>query len=115
MLRDVARAEGLGFAILRYFNAAGADPSGTHGKNHDPETHLISLVLKTALGQRPAIRIFGTDYPTPDGTCIRDYVHVSDLAAAHLLAVEAARGLAPGRGGGQGRPRFSTQLRQNLR
>jgi len=89
MIRDFAHAYGLGFTLLRYFNAAGADPSGAHGEDHHPENHLIPLVLQTALGQRPQIKVFGTDYPTPDGTCIRDYVHVDDLAAAHLLAIEA--------------------------
>lgn len=78
---------GLHFAALRYFNAAGALPS--RGEVHQPETHLIPLVLRVALGQREAIRIYGTDYPTPDGTCIRDYIHVSDLVQAHLLALEA--------------------------
>ena len=69
-------------------NAAGADPEGQLGEDHDPETHLIPLVLQTALGQRESISIFGTDYPTPDGTCIRDYIHVTDLAAAHILGLE---------------------------
>ncbi|HSR46596.1 MAG TPA: UDP-glucose 4-epimerase GalE [Anaerolineales bacterium] len=78
---------GLRFAALRYFNAAGA--SGDRGEAHQPESHLIPLVLRVALGQRPAARIFGDDYPTPDGTCIRDYIHVADLVAAHLLALQA--------------------------
>ncbi len=69
-----------GYAALRYFNAAGASPAGDLGEDHDPETHLIPLVLQVALGQRPDITVFGDDYPTPDGTCIRDYVHVDDLA-----------------------------------
>ena len=73
---------------FRYFNAAGADPNGLLGEDHNPETHLIPLVLQTALGKRDSISIFGTDYPTPDGTCIRDYIHVSDLAAAHVLGLE---------------------------
>jgi UDP-glucose 4-epimerase len=73
---------------FRYFNAAGADPSGLLGEDHNPETHLIPLVLLTALGKRDAISIFGTDYPTADGTCIRDYIHVSDLADAHVLGLE---------------------------
>jgi UDP-glucose-4-epimerase GalE len=93
-LADFAAAYGWGYAALRYFNASGASPDGTIGEDHDPETHLIPLVIQAALGQRPAIEIFGTDYPTPDGTCIRDYIHVDDLAEAHLLALEA---LQPGK------------------
>ena len=89
MIRDFAAAYGLGFTLLRYFNAAGADPGGQFGEDHRPENHLIPLVLQTALGQRDKILIFGEDYPTPDGTCIRDYVHTSDLASAHRLAIEA--------------------------
>ena len=73
---------------FRYFNAAGANPQGLLGEDHDPETHLIPLVLQTALGKRESISIFGTDYPTPDGTCIRDYIHVNDLADAHVLGLE---------------------------
>lgn len=87
-LADYATAYGWGYAALRYFNAAGAHPDGSIGEDHDPETHLIPLVLQVALGKRPYIEVFGTDYPTPDGTCIRDYVHVDDLAEAHLLALE---------------------------
>jgi UDP-glucose-4-epimerase GalE len=87
-LADYATAYGIGACSLRYFNAAGAAADGTIGEDHQPETHLIPLVLQVALGQRPHIDIYGTDYPTPDGTCIRDYVHVDDLAAAHVLAVE---------------------------
>lgn len=87
-LTDYATAYGWSFAALRYFNAAGASPKGDIGEDHDPETHLIPLVLQTILGQRPHIEIFGADYPTPDGTCIRDYVHVDDLAEAHILALE---------------------------
>lgn len=86
-LADYARAYGFGCAALRYFNAAGASPEGDIGEDHDPESHLIPLVLQTALGQREQIGIFGDDYPTPDGTCIRDYVHVDDLADAHLKAL----------------------------
>lgn len=82
-----ARIKGLRYAALRYFNACGAMPG--RGEAHRPETHLIPLVLQVALGQRPRAEIFGTDYPTPDGTCIRDYIHVADLAQAHLLALEA--------------------------
>ena len=81
------RIHGLRFASLRYFNAAGALPG--LGEAHHPESHLIPLVLQVALGQRPHAQIFGTDYPTPDGTCIRDYIHVADLVSAHLLALEA--------------------------
>lgn len=81
------RTVGLHYAALRYFNAAGASP--TYGEDHDPETHLIPLVLQVALGQRDHIEIYGNDYPTRDGTCIRDYIHVIDLAAAHILALEA--------------------------
>lgn len=88
VLADFSRAYGLRYASLRYFNAAGADPQGRVGEDHDPETHLIPLVLAAALGKRPAVEIFGTDYPTPDGTCIRDYIHVTDLAAAHRLALD---------------------------
>jgi UDP-glucose 4-epimerase len=87
-LTDYAAAYDWGFAALRYFNAAGASPTGDIGEDHDPETHLIPLILQTVLGQRPHIEIFGADYPTPDGTCIRDYVHVDDLAEAHILALE---------------------------
>ena len=85
--RALAWAEqvhGLRFACLRYFNAAGADPQGRAGEDHDPETHLVPLAIDAALGRRPPLTIFGTDYPTPDGTCLRDYVHVTDLADAHL-------------------------------
>jgi UDP-glucose 4-epimerase len=88
LLRDSAAAWGLGSVSLRYFNACGAAADGTLGEDHRPEVHLIPLVLQVALGQRETITIFGTDYPTPDGTCIRDYIHVEDLAKVHLLAVE---------------------------
>ncbi len=80
---------GFRYAALRYFNAAGAAPSGERGEDHDPETHLIPLVLQVALGQRDRIVIFGDDYPTRDGTCVRDYIHVTDLAQAHILALQA--------------------------
>lgn len=93
-LMDYAAAHEWGIAILRYFNAAGAGADGALGEDHEPESHLIPLVIRAALGQRDAIDIFGTDYPTPDGTCIRDYVHVEDLADAHVRAM--AR-LTPGR------------------
>ena len=89
MLADCDTAHGLKYAALRYFNAAGADGSGEIGEMHDPETHLIPIVLQAASGQRDHIQVFGTDYPTTDGTCIRDYVHVNDLAQAHLLALDA--------------------------
>ena len=88
ILKDFSNAYGLKYVSLRYFNAAGADPDGEVGEDHRPETHLIPLVLQTALGQRERIDIFGDDYPTKDGTCIRDYVHIADLAQAHLLAME---------------------------
>jgi UDP-glucose 4-epimerase len=94
-LADLAAAGTLDYVALRYFNAAGADPKGRAGELHDPETHLIPILLEVAAGQRPALSVCGTDYPTPDGTCVRDYVHVSDLAQAHLLAL---RHLAEGRG-----------------
>ena len=81
------RVHGIGYAALRYFNAAGALPD--RGEAHQPESHLIPLVLQVALDQRPEVQIFGTDYPTPDGTCIRDYIHIADLVSAHLLALEA--------------------------
>jgi UDP-arabinose 4-epimerase len=91
MLRDACAAYGFGAVALRYFNAAGCDAAGEVGEEHDPETHLIPLVLQAALGTRAKISIFGTDYETPDGTCIRDYVHVADLAAAHVAAVSACQ------------------------
>ncbi|MEU6677848.1 UDP-glucose 4-epimerase GalE [Streptomyces sp. NPDC046925] len=88
MITGEAAAHGLGAVSLRYFNVAGA--YGEYGERHDPESHLIPLVLQVAQGKREAISVFGDDYPTPDGTCVRDYIHVADLAQAHLLAVEAA-------------------------
>jgi UDP-glucose-4-epimerase GalE len=90
-LADYSHAYGLGYAALRYFNASGAAADGTIGEDHDPETHLIPLVLQVALGQREVVEIFGTDYPTPDGTCIRDYIHVDDLATAHVASLEKLR------------------------
>jgi UDP-glucose 4-epimerase len=87
-LRWADQVHGLRYACLRYFNAAGADPAGRLGEDHRPESHLIPLVIDAALGRRPALEVFGDDYPTPDGTCIRDYVHVTDLAEAHLLALK---------------------------
>lgn len=88
ILRDFDTAFGLKSVTFRYFNAAGADPSGLLGEDHTPETHLIPLTLLTALGHRESFTILGTDYPTPDGTCIRDFIHVSDIAQAHLLGLE---------------------------
>ena len=88
MVMDFGRSYGLKAALLRYFNAAGAHPTAGIGESHDPETHLIPLVLDTAAGLQGAIKVFGTDYGTPDGSCIRDYVHVCDLADAHVLATE---------------------------
>ena len=87
VLKDYDRAYGLRFVSLRYFNAAGADPEGELGERHDPETHLIPNVLRAVSGQGPILSVFGTDFPTPDGTAIRDYIHVTDLAAAHVLAL----------------------------
>lgn len=88
ILADFEQAYDLRSVIFRFFNAAGADPQGLIGEDHQPETHLIPLVLLTALGKRESISIWGTDYPTPDGTCLRDYIHVSDLANAHILGVK---------------------------
>jgi UDP-glucose 4-epimerase len=116
MLRGYAPAYGMGFVALRYFNVAGADPTGSIGEDHSPETHLIPLILQVPLGKRPSIKIFGQDYDTPDGTCIRDYIHVCDLADAHVLALGA---IEPGQvdrlarlGLAQGEPK---RLRQGLR
>ncbi len=86
-LHWAGKIHGLRYACLRYFNAAGADPAGRAGEDHTPETHLIPLVIDAALGRRPEIFVFGHDYPTPDGTCVRDYIHVTDLADAHLRAL----------------------------
>jgi len=88
MIRHFAAAHDLQAVALRYFNAAGADPEGELGEEHDPETHLIPLVLQVASGKRPHINIFGDTYPTPDGTCIRDYIHICDLARAHMKSLE---------------------------
>ncbi len=88
MLRDYDVAYGLKSVCLRYFNAAGADPEGELGERHEPETHLIPLVLRAAAGRLPEVTVFGTDYDTPDGTCIRDYIHVTDLCEAHWLALQ---------------------------
>jgi UDP-glucose-4-epimerase GalE len=97
MIADFGAACGLEAIVFRYFNVAGADPDGRIGEDHRPETHLIPLVLDAATGRRPAITVFGTDYPTPDGACIRDYVHVEDLVEAHRLGLER---LLAGQGGG---------------
>jgi len=96
ILRDFRNAYNLNYISLRYFNAAGADPEGEIGEDHMPETHLIPLVLQTALGQREVLYIYGDDYPTRDGTCIRDYIHIDDLAQAHLLALERLINNGPG-------------------
>ncbi len=104
-LADYAHAYGFGYAALRYFNAAGAAPAGDLGEDHDPESHLIPIVLAVALGQRPEISVFGDDYPTPDRTCIRDYIHVDDLGAAHVLALDrlkSGQGLQLNLGTGRG-------------
>lgn len=104
-LDDYAQAYGFAFAALRYFNAAGASPDGGIGEDHDPESHLIPIVLQVALGQRDRITLFGDDWPTPDGTCIRDYVHVDDLGEAHLVALERlefGKGLKVNLGTGNG-------------
>lgn len=97
MVRDFGRAFGIGHVIFRYFNVAGADPEGEIGEQHRPETHLIPLLLEAVAGRRPALTLHGTDYPTPDGTCVRDYVHVTDLAEAHVLGL---RRLLDGKGNG---------------
>jgi UDP-glucose 4-epimerase len=110
MLPDFERAHDLRSISLRYFNAAGADPTGLLGERHEPETHLIPLLMQVAAGRRPHIEVYGRDYPTPDGTCVRDYVHVEDLCAAHLSALErlqgGARSAAYNLGNGNG---FSVQ------
>jgi UDP-glucose-4-epimerase GalE len=106
MLADAETAYGLRWAALRYFNACGADPEGGLGECHDPETHLIPICLEAAAGLRDRLELYGTDYPTPDGTCVRDYIHVTDLADAHVRALEAllegrsvgARNVATGNG-----------------
>jgi UDP-glucose 4-epimerase len=92
-LEHYGAAYGVRWMALRYFNAAGADPEGELGEEHDPETHLIPLVIRAALGRNPHVEVYGTDYPTPDGTAVRDYIHIADLADAHLKALEyLARG-----------------------
>ena len=97
MLQDFGKSAGISHVIFRYFNVAGADPEGETGEQHVPETHLIPLMLDAVAGKRPALTVFGTDYPTRDGTCVRDYVHVTDLAAAHVLGL---RRLLDGKGNG---------------
>jgi UDP-arabinose 4-epimerase len=94
ILQDYAAAYGIGSVALRYFNAAGSDPDGELGEVHEPETHLLPVAMQVAVGQRAHLEVFGTDYPTPDGTCIRDYIHVCDLADAHVAALDV---LDPGR------------------
>ncbi|MBM7654394.1 UDP-glucose 4-epimerase GalE [Neobacillus cucumis] len=89
MLADFSKSYGLNYVVLRYFNAAGAHESAAIGESHDPETHLIPIILQQLLGTREKVSVFGSDYDTPDGTCIRDYIHVTDLAEAHILALEA--------------------------
>ena len=110
VLADYERAYGLKSVCLRYFNAAGADPDGLLGERHEPETHLIPLVLQTLSGKRPHISVFGRDYDTPDGTCLRDYIHIVDLCSAHLLAltklVETGKSMRFNLGNGSG---FSVQ------
>jgi UDP-glucose 4-epimerase len=106
MMDDFGRAHGLKSARLRYFNAAGAEPTAEIGEDHDPETHLVPLLLDVAAGRRPTATVFGTDYPTADGTAIRDYIHVCDLASAHVLALqhllEGGETIAVNLGTGQG-------------
>ena len=97
MIKDYARAYGLGYTLLRYFNASGADSDGEHGEDRRHESHLIPLIFQVALGRREKLLIYGSDYPTRDGTCVRDYIHTEDLAQAHQLAVESL-----GAGHGQG-------------
>ncbi len=95
MIKDYTRAYGMGYTLLRYFNACGADSDGEHGEDRRHESHLIPLIFQVALGHRPKLLIYGGDYPTRDGTCVRDYIHTEDLAQAHQLAIET---LAPGMG-----------------
>jgi UDP-glucose 4-epimerase len=111
-LKALAQAHGLSFAAFRYFNAAGAAEDGAIGEDHDPETHLIPLAIDAALGRRPSLQLFGTDYPTPDGTCLRDYVHVDDLSRAHIAVF--GRLATPGTGLfynlGTGRPTSNREV-----
>ncbi|MFA5058905.1 MAG: UDP-glucose 4-epimerase GalE [Opitutaceae bacterium] len=112
LLKSLAAAHGLSFAAFRYFNAAGAAEDGTIGEDHTPETHLIPLAIDAALGRRPPLRLFGADYPTPDGTCLRDYVHVDDLSRAHIAVFD--RLATPGTGLfynlGTGRPSSNREV-----
>jgi UDP-glucose 4-epimerase len=111
-LKAVAHAHGLSFAAFRYFNAAGAAEDGMIGEDHDPETHLIPLAVDAAVGRRPNLQLFGTDYPTPDGTCLRDYVHVDDLSRAHIAVFErlATPGAALFYNLGTGRPTSNREV-----
>jgi UDP-glucose 4-epimerase len=111
-LRALAAADGLSFAVLRYFNAAGAAADGTIGEDHEPESHLIPLAIAAATGRRPHLELFGTDYPTPDGTCLRDYVHVDDLSRAHIAAFGrlATRGTQLFYNLGTGRPTSNREV-----
>ena len=113
-LRALAHAHGLSFAAFRYYNAAGAAADGTIGEDHAPETHLIPLAIAAAAGRAPALQVFGTDYPTPDGTCLRDYVHVDDLSRAHIAVFDrlATRGAALVYNLGTGTP---TSVREVIR
>lgn len=111
-LKALAVAHGLNFAVFRYFNAAGAAEDGSIGEDHHPETHLIPLAIDVATGRRPHLQLFGTDYPTPDGTCLRDYVHVDDLSRAHIAVFErlGARGAQLFYNLGTGRPTSNREV-----
>lgn len=111
-LKAVAHAHGLSFAAFRYFNAAGAAEDGSIGEDHDPETHLIPLAIDAAVGRRPDLKLFGTDYPTPDGTCLRDYVHIDDLSRAHIAVFDrlATPGTALFYNLGTGRPTSNREV-----
>ena len=111
-LKALAVAHGLNFAVFRYFNAAGASEDGSIGEDHDPETHLIPLAIDVATGRRPHLQLFGTDYPTPDGTCLRDYVHVDDLSRAHIAVFDrlSARGAQLFYNLGTGRPTSNREV-----